>query len=79
MNGVAKVTDVKTLSQEVVDGLPRSVYVQQLTILNENTQKSNVTTRYFLPFEGEAAPTALTAGGNKKRERYYDGGEGQNP
>ncbi len=85
MNGVAKVTDVKTLVQELGQGgeeaalgLPVSVYVQQLTILNENTQKSHVTTRYFLPFEGEAAPTALTAGGNKKRERYYDAqGQGQ--
>lgn len=73
MNGVARVTDVKTLIQEIsTDGKSHSTYVQKLTILNENTQKSNVTTRYFLPFEGEAAPTALTAGGNKKRERYYD-------
>jgi hypothetical protein len=76
MNGVAKVTDIKTLTQETsVDGTTHSIYVQQLTIVNEDTQKSNMTTRYFLPFEGEAAPTALTAGGNKKRERYYDAGK----
>ncbi len=73
MNGVARVTDVKSLVQEnLPDGSKISIYVQQLTILNETTQKSNVTTRYFLPFEGEAEPTALTAGGNKKRERYYE-------
>jgi hypothetical protein len=76
MNGVAKVTDIKNLVQETApDGTPRSVYVQELTILNENTQKSNVTTRYFLPFEGVAVPTALTAGGNKKRDRYDDDGQ----
>ncbi len=76
MNGVARVTDVKSLVQEdLPDGSKISIYVQQLTILNETTQKSNVTTRYFLPFEGEAEPTALTAGGNKKRERYYEKAE----
>lgn len=76
MNGVAKVIDVKNLVQETAaDGTPRSVYVQELTILNESTQKSNNTTRYFLPFEGEVVPTALTAGGNKKRDRYYDDGQ----
>jgi len=73
MNGVARVTDEKHLLQETaMDGTPRSIYVQKLTILNESTHTSNVTTRYFLPFEGEVVPTALTAGGNKKRERYYD-------
>ena len=73
MNGVARVTDEKHLLQETaMDGTPRSIYVQKLTILNESTQTSDVTTRYFLPFEGEVVPTALTAGGNKKRERYYD-------
>jgi hypothetical protein len=73
MNGVARVTDEKHLLQETaLDGTPRSIYVQKLTILNESTQTSDVTTRYFLPFEGEVVPTALTAGGNKKRERYYD-------
>ena len=73
MNGVARVTDEKHLLQETaLDGTPRSIYVQKLTILNESTHTSNVTTRYFLPFEGEVVPTALTAGGNKKRERYYD-------
>lgn len=70
MNGVAKVTDVKSLIHESTpDGLQISVYVQQLTIQNEATTKSNLTTRYFVPFEGEVAPTALTAGGNKKKEK----------
>lgn len=79
MNGVARVTDIKTLVQENAQDVNNnsndpttrttSIYVQQLTILNESTQKSHVTTRYFVPFEGEVAPTALTAGGNKKRER----------
>ena len=78
MNGVAKVSDVKTLVQETAaDGTANSIYVQQLTIMNENTQKSDMTTRYFLPFEGEASATALTAGGNKKRERYYDARKGK--
>mmetsp|Transcript_28465 Transcript_28465/g.42225 ORF Transcript_28465/g.42225 Transcript_28465/m.42225 type:complete len:197 (-) Transcript_28465:148-738(-) len=78
MNGVARVTDEKHLLQETaMDGTPRSIYVQKLTIVNESTLTSNVTTRYFLPFEGEAAPTALTAGGNKKRERYYDKAQGK--
>jgi hypothetical protein len=77
MNGVARVTDEKNLVQETaIDGTPRSIYVQKLTILNENTQISCDTNRYFLPFEGEAAPTALTAGGNKKRERYQSKAEG---
>jgi len=81
MNGVAKVTDIKTLVQENVQDVNNtssdptaqttSMYVQQLTILNENTQKSHAATRYFVPFEGEVAPTALTAGGNKKRERGF--------
>eukprot|EP01083_Nonionella_stella_P097513 274088_1 len=83
MNGVARVTDIKTLVQENVQvqdvnntssdptSETISMYVQQLTILNESTQKSHVTTRYFVPFEGEVAPTALTAGGNKKRERGF--------
>lgn len=73
MNGVAKVTDLKTLMQETrTDGSVSSIYLQQLTIVNENTQKSNLTERYFVPFEGVLGPTALTAGGNKKKERYYD-------
>mmetsp|Transcript_11012 Transcript_11012/g.13025 ORF Transcript_11012/g.13025 Transcript_11012/m.13025 type:complete len:164 (-) Transcript_11012:63-554(-) len=69
MKGVSRVTDVKTLVQENgVGGLQSSIYIQQLTIMNESTQKSNVTTRYFVPFHGEVGPTALTAGGNKKKE-----------
>ena len=69
MKGVARVTDIKTLVQEKSeDGRHSSVYIQQLTIVNDSTQKSNITTRYFVPFHGEVGPTALTAGGNKKKE-----------
>jgi hypothetical protein len=76
INGLASVIDVKTLVHETdPDGKPRSVYVQQLTICNEKTGKSHVTTRYFLPFHGNVGPTALTAGGNNKKERYYDDDE----
>lgn len=73
MNGVASVTDEKNLLQETApDGSLRSIYVQKLNIVNESTKATNETIRYFVPFEGEAAPTALTAGGNKKVQRYYD-------
>ena len=78
MNGTARVTDVKTLVQEGGEGSAdlnkkrSSVYIQRLTIVNESTGKSHETIRYFVPFHGEIGPTALTAGGNKKKERYYD-------
>lgn len=73
INGMASVTDVKTLVQETdLDGKPRSVYLQQLTIRNEKNGKTHTTTRYFVPFNGSIGPTALTAGGNNKKERYYD-------
>ncbi len=67
INGVAKVTDIKTLVQETNQGgQQQSIYVQQLTIMNESTNKDHLTTRYFLPFEGEANVTSKIAGGNKK-------------
>mmetsp|Transcript_25657 Transcript_25657/g.29770 ORF Transcript_25657/g.29770 Transcript_25657/m.29770 type:complete len:190 (+) Transcript_25657:49-618(+) len=68
MNGVARVTDVKNLVQEASEsGQKRSIYVQQLTILNESTQRKNLTTRYFIPFEGEVNVTSKIAGGNNKK------------
>lgn len=68
MKGVARVSDIKSYSLETgPDGKPSSVYTQQLTILNESTGKSNVTTRYFLPHDGKLGPAALTAGGNNRK------------
>ena len=64
-NGVAKVVDVKKLIQESGEKGQHSVYVQELTITNETTNITNVTTRYFLPFEGEVNVTSKIAGGNK--------------
>jgi hypothetical protein len=40
-----------------------------LTIVNDATGQTNETTRYFVPFEGEMEATALTAGGNKKKNK----------
>jgi len=74
MNGVTRVIDTKTLVQETGSGHVTSVYIQQLTITNESTQKSNVTTRYFVPFHGEVT-TALTAGGNKKKQQSFNTGQ----
>jgi hypothetical protein len=68
INGVAKVTDIKTLVQEIGEnGQQQSVYVQQLTIMNANTKRDHLTTRYFIPFEGEANVTSKIAGGNNKK------------
>jgi hypothetical protein len=60
VNGMAKVTDVKALLQEE----DKSVLMQTLTIVCQNTGRSNTTTRYFLPYLGtpphleeEAIPT----------------------
>lgn len=44
--GKASVTDTKTLQQEE----DKSVIVQELTIVNELTQESNTTIRYFIPY-----------------------------
>jgi hypothetical protein len=46
VNGMALVTDIKTLQHEE----ERSVMCQELTIVNEQTGQSHKTTRYFLPF-----------------------------
>lgn len=66
INGVAKVVDVKTLVQESDEMGKHSVYVQHLTITNESTNQTNVTTRYFVPFEGEVNVTSKIAGGGNK-------------
>jgi hypothetical protein len=50
VNGMAHVTDTKRLVQEK-DGTA-SVLVQELTITNPQTGKSNTTTRYFNPHDG---------------------------
>jgi hypothetical protein len=46
MNGLASVTDIRTLVQED----DKSVMKQELTITNEQTQQSCTTTRYFNPY-----------------------------
>ncbi len=69
INGVAKVIDVKRLIQELDEsGNECSVYIQELNITNDSTNANNVTTRYFMPFEGEVNATSKIAGGNKKNE-----------
>eukprot|EP00980_Cylindrotheca_fusiformis_P011163 scaffold2559_cov118-Cylindrotheca_fusiformis.AAC.6 len=45
MNGMAHVTDIKRLVQED----DKSLLVQELTIVNEETGDKKVTTRYFIP------------------------------
>jgi hypothetical protein len=47
MNGMAHVTDIKKLTQED----DKSVLVQHLTIVNEQTGQSNTTTRFYLPHD----------------------------
>jgi len=49
MNGMAHVTDIKRLVQEG----NKSILVQDLTIVNDETKQSNTTTRYFLPYDGK--------------------------
>lgn len=49
MNGMAHVIDIKRLVQEE----DKSVLIQELTIVNEETNKSKTTTRYFNPFHGK--------------------------
>jgi len=53
MNGLAHVTDVKRLVQED----DKSVLVQELTIVNDQTKATNTTTRYFVPYLGELEKT----------------------
>lgn len=49
INGMAHVTDIKRLVQEP----DRTVLMQELTIVNEQTGASNTTTRYFIPTDQE--------------------------
>lgn len=65
IKGTAQVIDVKKLAQETDERGQHSVYIQELTITNENSNRSHLTTRYFLPFEGEINVTSKIAGGNK--------------
>ena len=67
VSGTARVTDVKTLVNEahVPSGLPTSILVQTLTIVCEETGRSNTTTRYFVPYSGEMR-AASTAGGSRR-------------
>jgi hypothetical protein len=46
MNGLARVVDIKTLTQEE----DKSVMVQQLTVTNEQRGTTHTTTRYFNPY-----------------------------
>ena len=49
VNGKASVTDLKRLIQEEGDNSERSVMMQELTILNEQTGNSHTVVRYFNP------------------------------
>lgn len=69
INGVASVTDIKSIVEEENGGV---VLVQQLTIQNELTGKRHTTTRYFVPHTGEICKPALTAGGNRGGGDYLD-------
>eukprot|EP00566_Odontella_aurita_P027059 CAMPEP_0113529794 /NCGR_PEP_ID=MMETSP0015_2-20120614/2586_1 /TAXON_ID=2838 /ORGANISM="Odontella" /LENGTH=171 /DNA_ID=CAMNT_0000428453 /DNA_START=277 /DNA_END=795 /DNA_ORIENTATION=+ /assembly_acc=CAM_ASM_000160 len=79
VNGTARVTDVKTLTRETdpKTGLPFSVMVQTLTIVSEETNRSNTTTRFFVPFSGEIQ-VASTAGGSRRDRGQQDLGPGGN-
>jgi len=77
VNGTAHVTDVKMLTRETdaATGLPISVMVQTLTIVSEETGRSNTTTRYFIPFSGEIH-VASTAGGSRRDRGLQELGSG---
>jgi hypothetical protein len=59
MNGMAQVTDTKTLMREQ----NLLVLVQKLTIKNELNGNENTTVRYFVPYQGEVGAPAATAKG----------------
>ena len=66
LNGMARVTDTKTLEISTNNNNKNNnsqvtLYKQELHILNEATGKNHTTIRYFLPHSGEIGPTALTA------------------
>lgn len=54
MNGLAHVTDVKRLVRDADTG--GSILVQELTIINDKTQESKTTIRYFKPHTVPEAP-----------------------
>jgi len=66
MNGVAQVTDIKTLVQEPSGS---SSMVQKLIITNQQTSNSHTTIRYYIPHTGKLSAPAATAGGNN-RDRF---------
>mmetsp|Transcript_5453 Transcript_5453/g.8010 ORF Transcript_5453/g.8010 Transcript_5453/m.8010 type:complete len:189 (+) Transcript_5453:101-667(+) len=47
MNGMALVTDVKRLQQEEGE---KSVLIQELSVINEQTGNEHLTKRYFIPY-----------------------------
>jgi hypothetical protein len=63
MNGMAKVVDTKTLQREG----NILVLVQTLVIVNERSGKEHTTVRYFVPYQGEIGPAAVTAKGTELR------------
>jgi len=78
MNGLAEVTDEKTLVRErTPGGEEHTMLVQQLTIVNRQTGKTNTTTRYFLPHTGVGlgipAATAGGGAGSGRRSTNYRG------
>ena len=49
----------------------QSIYIQHLTIWNETTgNKCDTTIRHFRPYHGHTRPTALTAGGKKRKQDF---------
>ena len=50
VNGLAKVTDIKVLQTKVDDDPNKTMMLQTLTIINEQTGQTHTTTRYFLPY-----------------------------
>lgn len=61
MNGLVTVVDTKTLQRES----NILILIQTLVILNESSGKEHTTVRYFIPFEGEIGPAAVTAKGEQ--------------
>jgi hypothetical protein len=56
MNGMAHVTDIKRLVQEE----DKTVLIQELTIVNEQTTDRNSTTRYFIPEDNATFKSELS-------------------
>jgi hypothetical protein len=58
MNGMAKIKDTKTLVQET----DKSVLIQELTIVNEETEQTNTVQRYFNPYLETLEPRDMDTG-----------------